>query len=152
MEISMAAHIAILKNSRSFFSRKQRSFFHPNGNTYRHSKKTLKVFFSKIREFLRRSSSNPGKVFILNNSEEHFLKTEGTLKIIPTKMVIFSPRIFPVLATFCGHEHTCCSFIQQGFAKFTCVTPSTMVECFALIVVIVVVVLLSNKVLQNLPV
>ena len=33
-------------------------------------------------------------------------------------MVIFSPRIFSVSATFCGHEHTCCSFIQQGLAKF----------------------------------
>ena len=54
-------------------------------------------------------------------------------------MVIFSPRIFSVSATFCGHEHTCCSFIQQGFAKFTGVTPSTKVKCFALIVVIVVV-------------
>ena len=33
-------------------------------------------------------------------------------------MVIFSPKNFSVSATFCGHEHTCCSFIQQGLAKF----------------------------------
>ena len=66
----------------------------------RHSKKTLKVFFSqKLWEVFSQNSEkyflktqwHPNailktlKVFFLQNSEEHFLKTKGTLKIIPTK-------------------------------------------------------------------
>ena len=98
-----------LKNSESFFSSKLWEVFSQNSMApERHSEKTLKVFFLKT---LRSISSKLWEGFS-QNSEKHFLKTKGTRvplwKLFPPKMVIFSPRIFFVSATFCGHEHTPC--------------------------------------------
>ena len=83
----------------------------------RHSKKTMKVFFLKNSEeyflkTLRRIFSKLWEAFSQNKRHPC-----ATLKIISTKMVIFSPRTLFVSATFYGQEHTPL-YQARLFAKF----------------------------------
>ena len=79
------------KNSESFFSQNSEEYF----------LKTLRRIFSKLWEAFSQNKRHPC----------------ATLKIISTKMVIFSPRTLFVSATFYGQEHTP---LHQArlFAKF----------------------------------
>ena len=53
--------------------------------TERHSKKLWKFFFTPPLKNSEEEFLKLWEFFFLKNSEEHFLKTKGTLKIIPTK-------------------------------------------------------------------